>query len=146
MLKALFDRRFQMAQLWTSLTRERRDVPLINEHRELLAAMSHDRTDVHERVIVVMGRLVKLSVDLSDLRRRVVQPVLVPEDGAMHCQMYLESLTQGVDNLDTFRQDSIKRCVPWRFLHFIKALRSSPHSEKEFLRRLVAESLSRGTH
>lgn len=143
MLRALFDCRVQMAKLWTSRTQDRRDVPLFNEHRKLLAEMSRDRTDAHERVIAVMSQLVKLSVDLSDLRQLVVQPVLVPEDGTMHCQVYLKGLWHGVHKLDAFRQDSSERCVFWQSLGPQNPFADLPHRERESHRRLVAESLFR---
>lgn len=100
-----------MAQLWTILGQNRREVALFDEHRDLLAQMSHSRSIALDRVRKTVDQLNQLSEDLSELRDRVARPVLLGGDGVVPLEAHLDSLRRGVQKLDAFRRQGIERCV-----------------------------------
>lgn len=107
---------FQMAQLWTILGQNRREVAIFNEHRDLLADVARYRNLARDRVKGTVDQLYQLSEDLSELRDRVVRPVLVGGDGVIPLEVHLDSLRRGVEKLSSFRQQGIDRYVLQLFL------------------------------
>lgn len=112
-----------MAQLWTMLGGNRREVALFKYHRELLAQMSTNRGFARDRVNAAIQQLTKLIEDLSELRDRAAHPVLVGADTVIPLEVHLESLRLGVNRLETFKHKTIDRCVnviikiiEWQFL------------------------------
>ncbi|KAF8308188.1 hypothetical protein DL93DRAFT_2159146 [Clavulina sp. PMI_390] len=98
-----------LAQLWTILGGNRAGVALFKEHRELLAQMSRYRDTARDRVQATIDQLRKLSEDLSELRDRVVQPVLIGADGVIPLEVHLDGLRRGVEKLEAFRNQDLKR-------------------------------------
>jgi hypothetical protein len=112
-----------MAQLWTKLGGNRREVALFKYHRDLLAQMSTNRAFARGRVNAAIQQLTKLIEDLSELRDRAAHPVLVGADTVIPLEVHLESLRLGVNRLETFKRKTIDRCVnviiktvEWHFL------------------------------
>ena len=128
-----------MAQLWTILGRNRNEVALFKQHRDLLAQMSKYRAAARDRVKATMEHLIKLSEDLSELRDRAALPALVGADSIIPLEVHLESLRLGMKRLDAFKQKTIDRCVHLVSSGVLTAIHTLHDRENTHLQMLLGD-------
>ncbi|KDQ19134.1 hypothetical protein BOTBODRAFT_171079 [Botryobasidium botryosum FD-172 SS1] len=96
--------------LWTTLGGNKREIAAFASHLSLLGQVSQYRMDAHLRVTATIFELRRLSNELAQLRDRVTNPLLGPDDKhgyAIEAQM--ESIRVGVKRLDEFRKRGAER-------------------------------------
>ncbi|KAF9511342.1 hypothetical protein BS47DRAFT_1272412, partial [Hydnum rufescens UP504] len=101
-----------LADLWTFLGGNRRELNALQEDLVLLSSLSTYRKLARDRVVLTISSLIQLSEDLQDLRERVARPALLgvaegsPADAVadgIPLEVHVESIRKGVLRIAEFR-------------------------------------------
>lgn len=99
-----------MAELWTVLGGNRRQVAQFARHSQLLANISGYRSKALVIVNTTIHQLRQLRADLAEFRTLVATPGLISRE-TISIEAHLRTIKMGVERLGEFRQRGAERSV-----------------------------------
>lgn len=96
-----------LAELWTMLGENRREVATLDDRRALLRDVSQYRSRALAHIVAALQTVQSMGEDIEDLRERVAAPEVVGE--RIPAEVHMNSIKAGLDRLSEKRYRARER-------------------------------------